>query len=143
MPKKPAKRVANKWHLIDDRKLVLLPETPEEVAQELLGYLSSETISQPGAIVDLVSPTLNILSVGIRDGRAYLGFINADRQPPYFVVTDPSSARGKVEDLQFAVHGQASFHSTRNTVNLKQMADAIMEYCQHDRLPLCVDWEEV
>ena len=146
-------RALDSWTLLDfDRELAV--ETTWVGLEDALRTIPEKAAS-PNAIVTLVAPNGDTLSVGIagrgdhdnpdlRQHLATVEFNQASQDPPYLVVVgDPTLTFENGGVVVFRFEGQWTEILQRNCVPVDVMIEVAKHFFHAGRLPEWITWEEV
>jgi Immunity protein Imm1 len=149
----PPESTAGHWKLIEGDRELVSGNRWDEIEVGLIGL--SETISPPNAIVHLLTPSGDILWIGIAGPRdtdnpgldrdlARVEWNRASLDPPYIVVVgDPNLSfdDGGVIVLRFDGHWTEILR--RNCVPTDVMIRIVKEFFETNTLPKWIGWEQL
>ena len=150
---RPTAAAVGTWELLDFDQEMATATTWEDIESALLAI--PKRASSPNAIVTLVAPNGDTLSIGIAsplDGDnpgleeplACVEFNQASQEPPYLVVVgDPSLTAENGGVVVFRFEGQWTEVLRRNCVPVDVMLQIAKHFFLTGTLPDWIDWEQI
>ena len=141
------------WKLLDFDQEMATALTWEDIESALLAI--PKRASSPNAIVTLVAPNGDTLSIGIASRLdadnpgldqplACVEFNQASQEPPYLVVVgDPSLTAENGGVVVFRFEGQWTEILRRNCVTVNVMPQIARHFFLTGTLPDWIDWEQI
>ena len=129
------------WAVLDWNRELARIESEEDLERTLREVPAQA--SSPNAIVNIWSPTGDVLSVGISDGLACMNFTGSSGDPPYYKVVGHPELSPQDGVIVFRYEGQWTEIPKRNCVPVQVMIRGAKDFYRTGELPEWLEWEEV